>query len=101
MAYIAIGSSYFAEWLGGTISWTLYFNAVSRGLDHIQVKIMLSTLKTIVFGYLVAITGCYFGMNATGGTEGVGTAATRGVVASIFLVLIANVFLVKLVEMAT
>ncbi len=101
MAYIAIGSSYFAEWLGGTMSWTLYFNAVSRGLDHIQLKILLSTLKTIVFGYLVAVTGCYFGMNATGGTEGVGNAATRGVVVSIFLVLIANVFLVKLIEMVS
>src|SRR5471032_1549566 len=94
MAYIAIGSSYFAEWLGGTMSWTLYWNAVLRGLDHIQLKIVLSTLKTIVFGYLVAVTGCYVGMNASGGTEGVGKAATRGVVASIFLVLIANVFLV-------
>ena len=99
MAYIAIGSSYFAEWLGGTMSWTLYWNAVLRGLDHIQLKIVLSTLKTIVFGYLVAVTGCYVGMNADGGTEGVGKAATRGVVASIFLVLIANVFLVKLIEM--
>ena len=62
-------------------------------------KLVLSTLKTVVFGYLVAVTGCYFGMNASGGTEGVGNAATRGVVASIFLVLIANVFLVKLIEM--
>jgi ABC-type transporter Mla maintaining outer membrane lipid asymmetry permease subunit MlaE len=40
-------------------------------------------------------------MEATGGTEGVGRAATRGVVVSIFLVLIANVFLVKLIEMVT
>jgi phospholipid/cholesterol/gamma-HCH transport system permease protein len=85
MAYVAISSSYFAEYLGGTLSWTQYFNSVQ--------------LKPIVFGYLVAVSGCYSGMNATGGTEGVGIAATRGVVVSIFLVLIANVFLVKWIEM--
>lgn len=98
MAYAALGSSYLAEALGGNMPWTLYLNSVLRGLDHIQLKIILSTLKTIVFGYLVAVSGCYFGMETSGGTEGVGRAATRGVVVSIFLVLIANVFLVKLIE---
>jgi phospholipid/cholesterol/gamma-HCH transport system permease protein len=102
MAYIAIGSSFLAEMLGGVMYWTKYQNAVLAGLASIPMaKIVLSTFKTIVFGYLVAVTGCYFGMEATGGTEGVGRAATRGVVVSIFLVLIANVFLVKLIEMAT
>jgi phospholipid/cholesterol/gamma-HCH transport system permease protein len=102
MAYIAIGSSFVAEMLGGSLYWTQYQNAVLRGLGSITAtKIILSTLKTTVFGYLVAVTGCYFGMNATGGTEGVGAAATRGVVASIFLVLIANVFLVKLIELVS
>jgi phospholipid/cholesterol/gamma-HCH transport system permease protein len=100
MTYVALASSYSAEYLGGTMSWALYWNSVMRGLSSIGItKIVLSTLKTIVFGYLVAVTGCWFGMNATEGTEGVGKAATRGVVASIFLVLIANVFLVKLIEM--
>lgn len=102
MAYVAIGSSFVAEMLGGALYWTQYQNAVLRGLGSIATaKIVLSTLKTIVFGYLVAVTGCYCGMNATGGTEGVGNAATHGVVASIFLVLIANVFLVKLIEMVS
>ncbi len=100
IAYTAIGSSYLAEYLGGAMPWTLYWNAVLRGLSAIGVgKVVLSTLKTIVFGYLVAVSGCYFGMEAAGGTENVGRAATRGVVVSIFLVLIANVFLVKLIEM--
>jgi phospholipid/cholesterol/gamma-HCH transport system permease protein len=102
MAYVAIGSSFLAEMLGGSMSWTQYQNAVLAGLSSISaVKLVLSTLKTVVFGYLVAVTGCYFGMEATGGTEGVGRAATRGVVVSIFLVLIANVFLVKLIELVS
>jgi phospholipid/cholesterol/gamma-HCH transport system permease protein len=99
MGYVAIGSSYLAEMLGGTMSWQIYQNCVFRGLISIQPKIILSTLKTVVFGYLIGVTGCYFGMEASGGTEGVGKAATSGVVVSIFLVLIANVILVKLIEM--
>jgi phospholipid/cholesterol/gamma-HCH transport system permease protein len=99
IAFIAIGSSFVAEMLGGTLSWTVYENSVRSGLTPKQCKIILSTLKTIVFGFLVAVSGCYYGMEAAGGTEGVGAAATRGVVVSIFLVLISNVFLVKLIEM--
>jgi phospholipid/cholesterol/gamma-HCH transport system permease protein len=102
MAYTAIFSSWLAEYFGGTMPWSLYWNAAMRGLMSLGLlKIVLSTFKTVVFGYLVSVTGCWFGMNANEGTEGVGKAATRGVVASIFLVLIANVFLVKLIELLT
>jgi phospholipid/cholesterol/gamma-HCH transport system permease protein len=99
MAFIAIGSSFLAEMVGGTLSVTRYHNDVLHGLEH--AKLIPATLKTIVFGYCVAVTGCYFGMQATGGTEGVGHAATRGVVYSILLVLVSNVVLVKLIQVLT
>jgi phospholipid/cholesterol/gamma-HCH transport system permease protein len=99
MACIAIGSSFLAEMAGGTLSWTQYQNDVLHGLQRAHV--VLATLKTVVFGYFVAVTGCYFGMQASGGTEGVGRAATRGVVYSILLVLVSNVVLVKLIQMLT
>jgi hypothetical protein len=51
----------------------------------------------VVFGYLIGVSGCWFGMNAGGGTEGVGQAATR-VVVSIFLVLVSDVVLVKFIQ---
>jgi ABC-type transporter Mla maintaining outer membrane lipid asymmetry permease subunit MlaE len=38
-------------------------------------------------------------MNASGGTEGVGRAATRGVVYSTFLVVISDVILVRLIQL--
>jgi ABC-type transporter Mla maintaining outer membrane lipid asymmetry permease subunit MlaE len=37
-------------------------------------------------------------LKAEGGTEGVGRAATRGVVVSIFLVLVADVILVRTIQ---
>src|SRR5262245_11535086 len=95
----ALAGSYAAEALGGRLSWTQYWNACLRGLRLGDV--IPATLKTVVFGYLVGVTGCYYGMTATGGTEGVGRAATRGVVTSTFLVLTANVLLVKLIQVAT
>ncbi|HMC64034.1 MAG TPA: ABC transporter permease [Gemmataceae bacterium] len=97
IAYVAIGSSFLAEMLGGNLYWTQYQNDVLRGLE--QAKAVPATLKTVVFGFLVAVTGCYQGMQAQGGTEGVGLAATRGVVVSTFLVLISNVVLVKLIQL--
>jgi phospholipid/cholesterol/gamma-HCH transport system permease protein len=100
VGFIAIASSFLAEMLGGSLSFTQYQNDVLRGL-HPALRLIAATLKTIVFGYLIAVTGCYFGMQASGGTEGVGRAATRGVVYSILLVLVSNVVLVKLIQILT
>lgn len=56
-----------------------------------------SALKTTVFGFLIAVTGAYQGLNTTGGTEGVGRAATRSVVMASVLLIAANVLLVRLI----
>lgn len=94
---VAIGGSFLAEMLGGTLFASQYEADVWRGLD--QGKYLPSTLKTTVFGFLIAVNGCWCGMNAGGGTEGVGQAATQGVVGSILLVLVSDVILVKLILM--
>jgi phospholipid/cholesterol/gamma-HCH transport system permease protein len=56
-----------------------------------------ATLKTAVFGFIIAITGCYLGVNTTRGTEGVGQASTRSVVLASILLIAANVLLVRLI----
>lgn len=53
-------------------------------------------LKPLVFGGIVAMTGCHYGLAARGGTEGVGTAATRAVVTGSILVLVVDYFLTEL-----
>ena len=97
IAYLAIGSGYVAEAIGGSLTWTQYANASLRLLS--PTNVIPAVMKTLVFGYLIGVTGCYFGMSAGGGTEGVGRAATRSVVFSIFFVLVSNVFLVKLIQL--
>jgi phospholipid/cholesterol/gamma-HCH transport system permease protein len=53
-------------------------------------------LKPFVFGGIITLTACYFGLNTQGGTEGVGTAATRAVVACSVLILATDYFLTQL-----
>ncbi|MFL5244548.1 MAG: MlaE family ABC transporter permease [Gemmataceae bacterium] len=98
IAYLGILSGFLAEVMGGgSLSWTQYYAASVRSLT--VAGVVPATLKTAVFGYLIGVSGCYFGMHADGGTEGVGRAATRGVVVSIFMVLIANVLLVRAIQL--
>jgi phospholipid/cholesterol/gamma-HCH transport system permease protein len=95
--FLALGGSFAAEALGGNLTWPRY---EALWLSNLRLHdIIPATLKTVVFGYLTAVTGCYFGMNAQGGTEGVGRAATRSVVTSLFLVMVSNVFLVKAIQL--
>jgi phospholipid/cholesterol/gamma-HCH transport system permease protein len=50
-------------------------------------------IKAAVFGFIIAITGCFKGLNTGGGAEGVGHATTGSVVTSIVLIFVTNYFL--------
>jgi phospholipid/cholesterol/gamma-HCH transport system permease protein len=52
--------------------------------------------KTFFFAAFISIVGCYNGLNATGGADGVGRATTSTVVVASILILISNFFLTKL-----
>ena len=51
--------------------------------------------KPLAFGAIISITACYFGLNTTGGTEGVGQATTKTVVTSSILILIVDYFITQ------
>jgi phospholipid/cholesterol/gamma-HCH transport system permease protein len=98
MDYLALWGSYLAERLTSGATWLQYREACLVGLRLHDV--LPATLKTMTFGYLIAVSGCYFGMTAVGGTEGVGRAATSGVVVATLSVVVANVLLVRLIQLA-
>jgi phospholipid/cholesterol/gamma-HCH transport system permease protein len=56
---------------------------------------MSGMYKTPIFGAIIALIGCHFGLITRGGTEGVGQATTRTVVAISIAILIADFFLTK------
>ena len=53
-------------------------------------------VKPFIFGFIVSIVGCYFGLTTRGGTEGVGRSTTQAVVAASVLILMADFFITKL-----
>ncbi len=52
--------------------------------------------KSFFFAYFIAIVGCYNGLHAQGGADGVGRATTNTVVYASILVLVSDFFLTKL-----
>jgi phospholipid/cholesterol/gamma-HCH transport system permease protein len=53
-------------------------------------------LKTPIFGFIIAIVGCHFGLTTRGGTEGVGQSTTRTVVVVSIAILVADFFLTRI-----
>jgi len=53
-------------------------------------------IKPFVFAFAIALTGCYFGLNATGGTQGVGRATTQAVVVSSVLIFFLTFFITRI-----
>ncbi len=87
-----------AEITAGTLSSQVYWRQVPVFLRLTDV--IPATLKTAVFGAVIGLIGCWTGLNAERSTEGVGRAATRGVVRSMLAMFAVNVVLVPLIQSA-
>jgi phospholipid/cholesterol/gamma-HCH transport system permease protein len=53
-------------------------------------------IKAAVFGFIIAIMGCYNGYHSAGGAQGVGRATTNAVVSASILILSANYLMTSL-----
>jgi phospholipid/cholesterol/gamma-HCH transport system permease protein len=58
--------------------------------------VFMGLLKPVLFGFIIATVGCYYGMTARGGTQGVGRATTQAVVAASVFILVTDFFVTKL-----
>ncbi|WP_375552716.1 MlaE family ABC transporter permease [Rhodophyticola porphyridii] len=66
-------------------------------VDFLELWDVLSGLvKGAVFGFIVALMGCYHGMNSGRGARGVGRATTNAVVSASILILASNYLLTEL-----
>jgi phospholipid/cholesterol/gamma-HCH transport system permease protein len=67
---------------------------LQRTQDYLETMDVVSGLiKAGVFGFIVALMGCYHGYHSRGGAEGVGQATTHAVVSASILILVANYLL--------
>ncbi len=58
--------------------------------------VFMGLIKPVLFGFIIATIGCFYGMNTRGGTQGVGRATTQAVVAASVLILAVDLFLTRL-----
>ena len=57
--------------------------------------VFMGLIKPVLFGFIIATIGCFYGMNARGGTQGVGRATTQAVVAASVLILAFDLILTR------
>jgi phospholipid/cholesterol/gamma-HCH transport system permease protein len=70
---------------------------MQSALETVLLSDLFSGLaKTPIFGFIIAIVGCHFGLTTHGGTEGVGQSTTRTVVVVSISILIADFFLTRI-----
>ncbi len=73
----------------------VYLSSAEQAVDLFE--IIGGLIKPIVFGFIIALIGCYMGLSTTGGTVGVGRATTRSVVVSSILIIAVDFLLSKLI----
>jgi phospholipid/cholesterol/gamma-HCH transport system permease protein len=95
MNFTGMLGGFIAESAANGMSLDLYFRRAFSLIDIADY--VPATLKTMVFGFIIATTSAYLGFNTTSGTEGVGRASTKAVVFSSILIIVTNVLLVRII----
>jgi len=95
MNFAGMLGGFLAETIATGMSLDLYFTRAFTLID--LTDYVPATVKTMVFGFIIATISSYLGFNTASGTEGVGRASTRAVVLSSVAIIIANVVLVRLI----
>lgn len=77
---------------------TVWEQIASSGftLRYIPNDFIQGLVKPFVFGGLISITACYYGLSTSGGTEGVGVSTTRTVVTASIMILVVDYFLTQI-----
>jgi len=76
--------------IDATFYWTMSFQSLAMR------DVLQGLLKPAFFGFIIAMVGCYKGLNTSGGTVGVGRTTTESVVISSILVIGSDFFITKI-----
>ena len=73
------------------ITYTTFLDSVQ---NFLQVwDLICAIIKSVVFGLIIAIVGCNWGLTTSGGAKGVGESTTNAVVTALILIFMTNFFL--------
>ena len=95
MNFTGIVGGWLAETAITGMPFQLYFRSAFSLIEFTDY--LPATIKTVVFGFIVATTASYLGVSTTQGTQGVGQAATRSVVLASIILILTNVLLVQFI----
>jgi phospholipid/cholesterol/gamma-HCH transport system permease protein len=70
-----------------------YWTSAYQALDFHSV--LQGLIKPVFFGFVIALVGCFTGLQTTGGTEGVGRSTTQAVVGASVLILVLDFFITR------
>jgi phospholipid/cholesterol/gamma-HCH transport system permease protein len=82
--------SFFLLGLNANQYWTSAYQALRFG------DVFMGLGKPVFFGFIIASVGCFYGITAKGGTQGVGRATTQAVVSASVLIVVSDFFITKL-----
>ncbi|MGB3541430.1 MlaE family ABC transporter permease [Rubrivirga sp.] len=90
---LALAGGYLEAWLSDGMDIRVF---ISTAFDSLRMTdVVVDTMKTSIFGFIVGIVTCYQGYTVRGGTREVGRAAMNAVVISSLLILVADVIVVQ------
>ncbi len=90
---VAMTGGYLESVLSADMDYRIYISTAFEALRFSD--LIVDTLKTSLFGFIVGIVSCFLGFTVRGGTREVGQAAMQSVVVSSLLIFLADVVVVR------
>ncbi len=91
---LAMCGGYFESVLASGMHYRIFIDTAFTSLRFSD--LLVDTMKTSIFGFIVGMVSCYLGFSVRGGTREVGQAAMQSVVAASLLILLADLAIVRL-----
>jgi phospholipid/cholesterol/gamma-HCH transport system permease protein len=89
--FVGMIGGWLMAWVLFAVPGRQYWSTVWRALEWSDVAQGVS--KPLIYSFAVSLIGCYYGLRASGGTQGVGRATTQAVVGASVLIFVLNLFI--------
>lgn len=92
--FVGIFGGFLIAYFSLAITANQYWNTAWQALTYTDV--FFGLLMPFVFAFAIVLTGSYYGLNTTGGTQGVGRATTQAVVVASVLIFFLTFFITRI-----
>lgn len=93
---IGLAGSFIGTNIRGDVSFVLFFSQAMASVHFID--FIPPLIKSVIFGFIIGIVGCYKGYRVRNGTASVGKAATSGVVTSSLAIFVVDMLVVQITD---